>query len=115
MSDYYFAVGSLKFKTFKELYDNIKGRTNGFKKNCHVINGTNDNTVMSFPLAYEGGSKNRFVLTWTEAHLMGFKSIAALAPDLKEQLPGFKRVGSTAPGAANGQQLYGYIDIAKLG
>lgn len=113
MSDYFFAVGSLKFKSFKELYDNIKGRTNGFKKNCHILNG--DNTVMSFPLKYEGGSKNKFILTWTEQHLMLFKSIAPLAPDLKEQLPGFKRIGSTAPGAANGQQLYGYIDIAKLG
>lgn len=113
MSNYYFAVGSLKFKTFKELYENIKGRTSGFKKNCHILNG--ETTIFSFPLQYEGGSKNRFVLTWTEQHLMGFKSIAALCPELKEQLPGFKRIGSTAPGAANSQQLYGYIDIAKLG
>jgi len=113
MSDYTFAVGSLKFKTFKELYANIAGRTQGFKKQCHILNG--DNTVMSFPLEYQGGSKNRFVMVWGSQHLMIFKSISSMCPELKAQLPGFKRIGSMAAGAPNQQQLYGYLDVTKLG
>lgn len=113
MAEYSFAVGSLKFKDFGDLYKNIEGRTTGFSKKCHILNG--EDTVVSFDLAYEKTpNHHRFVFVWEPQMFMVFGNNAELTAQLKKNLPKFKRIGSLAAGGAGPQKFYGYLNIADL-
>jgi hypothetical protein len=107
------AVGSFKFTKFSELYENIKGRTNGFNKVCCVM--YDGEAIGSIGLTYEKtASKERFVLELNNSEFIALKAKKTALADLKSILPKFKRVGSTAPGdMGTGQKLIGYIDIGK--
>lgn len=113
MSEYNFAVGSLKFRDFRDLYSNIKERATEFSKKCHILNG--DATVISFDLRYEKtATKNRFIFIWEPQVLMIFQNNAEMSEQLRSYLPKFQKVGSLAAGGSGPQKFYGYLDVSKL-
>lgn len=114
MTDYSFAVGSFKFKDFKDLYENIKGRTTGFSKTCNVM--SEEKTVASFVINYEKTqTKHQFSFVLEPIALMAFQNNKEMANQLRTYLPKFSKVGSLAPGGAGAQKYYGYLDVSKWG
>jgi hypothetical protein len=112
---YWLAVGSFRFRNFKDLYDNIKGRTGSFNRPCSIVK--DGKGLFQFPLKYEVklGSPGKFVLEWEPQLMMAFQADKELAGDLAKHLPKFQRVGSTTKGAMGEARWYGKIDIRKLG
>lgn len=117
--EYYFAVGSFKFKSFKELYDNIKGRTGDFRKDCNIVKG--DKGVMSFPIRYENNpstGKHRFVFELETEQLAWFNMDPDMSAQLGKYLPKLQVVGSVAKTAADvagpAQKVYGFLNIAEI-
>lgn len=110
---YWFALGSLKFRNFKDLHANIRGRTGNFKKPCSIIK--NGQGLFNFPLKYEKtlGSE-QFVLEWEPQLMTAFKADRELAEDLSEYLPRFQRVGCTAQGNLAKARYYGVLNIKAL-
>ena len=115
--DYVFAVGSLKFKSFKTLYDDVKDRSDGFHNTCYILkNGVG---ITSFPIHYEktlGKGIHRFVLELMPMQMSRFKD-PELIKQIGKSMPKFHLVGSVAKteGLSNsGQTYYGYINIAGL-
>ena len=111
-SEYWFAVGSFRFRDFKDLYDNVKGRTSGFSKKCAVVKGSEG--LFSFPLKYDA-LKQTFILEWEHQTLSAFKQNPELTKALKSYLPGFKRVGCTAGSGVMRDKFYGHISMIGRG
>jgi len=109
----FFAVGGLKFKKFSELYENIKGRTEGFQKPCEII--YNGRGLGSFYVKYEKTknlkAKERFVIELTAQEMMTIKMIKEPIDDLKLELPKFHRIGCSGSGFVSEQRYYGYINL----
>lgn len=119
-NEYGFAAGSLKFKKFRELYENIAGRaTNGQKIPCSLLK--DEKAVMTFPIVYEIDplqGRNRFRLEWEPMQLNQFNSLVGLPDEIKKEFPKFQLVGSVAKFASDasgpGQKYYGYLNASEL-
>lgn len=113
MKECWFGVGSLKFKNFRELYENIKGRTTGFSKDCVAI--YDEKPICTFGLTYEKQlNVHRFILEADKHTMLLLKANKEASEQLKSQLPKFKKIGSLAPGGDNQQKFYGYINIKDI-
>ncbi len=108
------AVGSLKFKEFGELYNNIKGRTDGFSSSCSILH--DGKVISSFPIKYEkNNGRERFVLELNQQEMSSLLVMPKEAvSNLKGVLPGFQRVGCSAEGYISGQKYFGYIRVDNL-
>ena len=111
---HYFYVGTFKFRDFKELYGNIKGRTTGFQKDCFVVK--DGQAKLGFTLRYEHGvagfgGNERFVIELEHQALSRLNSSPDIVSDLKAYLPKLKRVGCTAVGQMARDKFYGYIKL----
>lgn len=105
--DVHFAMGSLKFKNFKELYQNINGRSNGFEKECFVM--SDGKAVIQFLVKYEKGRNHRFVLELLENDIFILRNSGVIR-SISNSLPSFYKVG----GGSNGSKYYGYMKIKDL-
>ena len=108
MNEAYFVVGSLKFTQFKELWENIKGRSQGFSRGCDVV--VDSKSVLSLKLTYQMRPKHQFILEWDPKNAGTLNGIPG-TEDVRRELPRFIRTSGTN---AKPSSCYGYIPIRSL-
>jgi len=111
--EYMFNVGSLKFMKFKELYDNIKERTNSTTLTCNIVDSKD--VILSFPVTFEKrAGKGVFIFTLNSDQHKKLKGSPELS-ELMNELPKFKVVGSalssSSASAFPSQKIYGHKEV----
>jgi hypothetical protein len=110
---YWFGLGSFKFRNFKDLHKNIRGRTGSFNRPCSIIK--DGKGIFTFPLKYERkiGGREKFVLEWEPVVMESFRADSILNSDLGPYLPKFQRIGCTATGSMTKAKWYGVLKLGR--